>query len=134
MTSDEINFGSDLGTALDNLFHRVGHEDLLYLTMALKIQIETGGNLAEILSRLSSLLRQRAMLRLKVRAISAEGRLSAVFLTAMPFVLFAVVTLLRPDYYLGVRDNPLIMPLLAIAVILLLVGNVIIYRMVNFKV
>jgi len=134
MTSDEVNFGSDLGTALDNLFHRVGHEDLLYLTMALKIQVETGGNLAEILSRLSSLLRQRAMLRLKVRAISAEGRLSAVFLTAMPFVLFAVVSLLRPDYYLGVRDNPLIMPILAIAVVLLLVGNVIIYRMVNFKV
>src|SRR6185437_2311102 len=42
MTSDEINFGSDMGTALDNLFRRVGHEDLLYLTMALKIQTETG--------------------------------------------------------------------------------------------
>jgi tight adherence protein B len=134
MTSDEINFGSDMGTTLDNLYHRVGHEDLLYLTMALKIQTETGGNLAEILSRLSGLLRQRAMLRLKVRAISAEGRLSAIFLTAMPFVLFAVVTLLRPDYYFGVRDNPLIMPILAIALTLLLVGNVIIYRMVNFKV
>jgi tight adherence protein B len=134
MTSDEINFGSDMGTALDNLFKRVGHEDLLYLTMALKIQTETGGNLAEILARLSSLLRQRAMLRLKVRAISAEGRLSGLFLTAMPFVLFGVVTLLRPDYYFGVREHPLIMPLLAIAFMLLLVGNVIIYRMVNFKV
>jgi tight adherence protein B len=134
MTSDEINFGSDMGTALDNLFRRVGHEDLLYLTMALKIQTETGGNLAEILARLSNLLRQRKMLRLKVRAISAEGRLSAVFLTAMPFALFGVVTLLRPDYYMSVRDHPLIMPLLAIALMLLLVGNVVIYRMVNFKV
>jgi tight adherence protein B len=134
MTSDEINFGSDIGTALDNLFRRVGHEDLLYLTMALKIQAETGGNLAEILARLSSLLRQRTMLRLKVRAISAEGRLSAVFLTAMPFVLFSVVTLMRPDYYISVRDHPIVMPLLGIALMLLLVGNVIIYRMVNFKV
>ena len=134
MTSDEINFGSDMGTALDNLFKRVGHEDLLYLTMALKIQSETGGNLAEILGRLSHLLRQRAMLRLKVRAISAEGRLSGIFLTAMPFVLFAVVTLLRPEYYFGVREHPLAMPLLAIAIMLLLAGNVIIYRMVNFKV
>jgi tight adherence protein B len=134
MTSDEINFGSDMGTALDNLFKRVGHEDLLYLTMALKIQSETGGNLAEILGRLSHLLRQRAMLRLKVRAISAEGRLSGIFLTAMPFVLFAVVTLLRPEYYFGIREHPLAMPLLAIAIMLLLAGNVIIYRMVNFKV
>ena len=134
MTSDEINFGSDLGTALDNLFRRVGHEDLLYLTMALKIQTETGGNLAEILARLSTLLRQRTMLRLKVRAISAEGRLSAVFLTAAPFVLFGVVTLMQPDYYTGVREHPIVMPLLAVALMLLLAGNVIIYRMVNFKV
>ena len=52
----------------------------------------------------------------------------------MPFVLFAVVSLLRPDYYLGVRDNPIIMPVVAIAFVLLLAGNVIIYRMVNFKV
>ena len=99
MTSDEISFGSDIGTALDNLFHRVGHEDLLYLNMSLKIQTQTGGNLAEILSRLARLLRERAILRLKVRAISAEGRLSAVFLTAMPFVLFAVISLMRPDYF-----------------------------------
>ena len=49
MTSDEISFGSDIGAALDNLYHRVGHEDLLYLTMAIKIQTQTGGNLAEIL-------------------------------------------------------------------------------------
>ena len=134
MTSDEINFGSDIVTALDNLFQRVGHEDLLYLTMALKIQTETGGNLAEILSRLSGLLRQRAMLRLKVRAISAEGRMSAIFLTATPFVLFAVLTLLKPDYFIGVRDNPLIMPALVVGLMLLLFGNVIIYRMVHFKV
>ena len=99
MTSDEISFGSDIGTALDNLFHRVGHEDLLYLIMSLKIQTQTGGNLAEILSRLARLLRERAILRLKVRAISAEGRLSGVFLTAMPFLLFAVISLMRPDYF-----------------------------------
>jgi tight adherence protein B len=134
MTSDEINFGANIGGALDNLFQRVGHQDLLYLTMALKIQNETGGNLAEILSRLARLLRERAMLRLKVRAISAEGRLSGVFLTAMPFVLFAIVSLLRPDYYLGVRNDPMIMPSLLIGLALLLIGNIIIYRMVNFKV
>ena len=134
MTSDEISFGSDIGTALDNLYRRVGHEDLLYLTMSLKVQTQTGGNLAEILSRLARLLRERAMLRLKVRAISAEGRLSAVFLTVMPFLIFAVVNLMRPDYYWGVRNNPIILPTLVVALMMLAVGNVIIYRMVNFKV
>jgi tight adherence protein B len=134
MTSDEISFGSDMATALDNLFHRVGHEDLLYLTMGIKIQNQTGGNLAEILSRLARLLRERAMLRLKVRAISAEGRISGIFLTSMPFVIFGVISLLRPDYYYSVRDHPIIMPALIVGLILLGVGNIIIYRMVNFKV
>jgi tight adherence protein B len=104
--------------------------------MAIKIQTQTGGNLAEILSRLARLLRERQMLRLKVRAISAEGRLSAVFLTAMPFVLFGVITLMRPDYYnnTDVLNHPITLPLAVIALIMLAVGNVIIYRMVNFKV
>jgi tight adherence protein B len=134
MVSDEVNFGSAVGTALDNLYHRVGHEDLLYMTMALKIQNETGGNLAEILSRLGRLLRERAMLRLKVRAISAEGRLSAIFLTAMPFVIFGIVTLMNPNFYSGVLGNPITMPAIMIGSILLVVGNIIIYRMVHFKV
>ena len=134
MTSDEISFGSDIGAALDNLFKRVGHEDLLYLIMAIKIQNQTGGNLAEILSRLARLLRERAMLRLKVRSISAEGRMSAIFLTAMPFVIFGIVNLIRPDYYTSVSDNPIMMPALIVALMMLAVGNIIIYRMVNFKV
>ena len=134
MTSDEISFGSEIGSALDHLFQRVGHEDLLYLIMGLKIQMQTGGNLAEILSRLARLLRERAMLRLKVRAISAEGRLSAVFLTVMPFLLFAVITFLQPEYFFSVRDHPIVMPALILGLLMLAAGNVIIYRMVNFKV
>jgi tight adherence protein B len=134
MTSDEINFGSNIGAALDNLYRRVGHEELLYLTMAIKIQSETGGNLAEILTRLARLIRERAMLHLKVKSITAEGRLSAVFLTAFPFLLFAIVNLVSPNYYGSVLDNPIIMPALIVGLTLLVVGNVIIYRMVNFKV
>jgi len=134
MTSDEISFGSEIGSALDHLFQRVGHADLLYLAMSLKIQVQTGGSLAEILSRLARLLRERAMLRLKVRALSAEGRISAVFLTVMPFVLFGVITLLQPDYFFSVRNNPIVMPALILGLFMLVVGNVIIYRMVNFKV
>jgi tight adherence protein B len=134
MTSDEISFGSEIGSALDHLFQRVGHADLLYLIMSLKIQLQTGGNLSEILSRLARLLRERAMLRLKVRAISAEGRLSAIFLTVMPFLLFGVITLLQPDYFYSIRDHWITMPALVLGFLMLGVGNFIIYRMVNFKV
>lgn len=134
MTADEIAFGSHIAAALDNLHRRVGHEDLLYLTMAIKIQNETGGNLAEILSRLARLIRERTMLRLKVKAISAEGRLSAVFLSAFPFIIFTIVNLVSPSYYGGVLDHPAIMPSLVVGLTLLAIGNFIIYRMVHFKV
>ena len=134
MTSDEINFGSNLGVALDNLYRRVGHDDLLYLTMAIKIQSETGGNLAEILARLARLIRQRAMLRLKVKSLTAEGRLSAVFLTAFPFVIFAIINLIAPNYYASVVDKPIMIPALIVGLIMIALGNGIIYRMVNFKV
>jgi len=134
MTSDEINFGSNVGSALDNLYRRVGHDDLLYLTMAIKIQSETGGNLAEVLARLARLMRERAMLRLKVKSLTAEGRLSAIFLSAFPFILFAIVNLIAPNYYADIRDNPIVVPVLAAALIMVALGNGIIYRIVNFKV
>jgi tight adherence protein B len=102
--------------------------------MSVKVQNQTGGNLAEILSRLSHLIRSRAMLRLKVRAVSSEGRLSGVFLSAMPFILFGLVTLISPGYYRDVWDHPFITPALFLGTTLLLIGNFVIYRMVNFKV
>ncbi|HTL16087.1 MAG TPA: type II secretion system F family protein, partial [Patescibacteria group bacterium] len=95
---------------------------------------ETGGNLAEILSRLAQLVRERTMLRLKVKSLSAEGRLSGIFLSAMPFLIFGIVNLMSPDYYGGVRSHPAIVPSLIVALILLAVGNFTIYRMVHFKV
>jgi tight adherence protein B len=134
MTSDEINFGLGIHKALDNLYRRVGQEDLLFFIMATKIQSETGGSLAEVLSRLAGLLRHRAKLYLKVRAITAEGRLSALFLSAMPFLLIAIVSLVSPGYYGEILNHPFIMPAFVVGFILLTMGNFIMYRMVNFKV
>ena len=133
MTGDEISFGLDVRTALENLFRRVGQEDLLFLVIAVSIQTQTGGALSEILSRLSRLIRQRATLRLKVRALTAEGRLSAIFLTLMPFLLIAVISLLSPEYFGSVRNHPIVIFGACVALTMLLIGNVIMYRMVNFK-
>jgi tight adherence protein B len=131
--SDEIAFGQDVRTAIENLYRRVGQEDLLFLIVAINVQYQTGGNLAEILSRLSRLIRQRARLRLKISALSAEGRVSALVLSAMPFILFAGISVISPGYFAEVRDHPLIAPSLIYAAISLLVGNIVMYRMVNFK-
>jgi tight adherence protein B len=134
MTADEISFGLDIRTAIGNLFRRAGQEDLLFFVIAINIQTQTGGNLGEVLQRLSRMIRARAKLRLKVRALTSEGRLSAYALTAMPFVLFAMISLISPEYFGSVRHHPLIPPATILGLALLFIANVILYRMVNAKV
>ena len=133
MLADEIAFGLDLRSALDNLYRRVGQEDLLFLTVAVNIQTQTGGNLGEILSRLSKLMRSRSKMRLKVNALSAEGRLSAIALTVLPFALFVIINFISPAYYSVVRGSAILEPAIYVGLFLLLVGNVVMYRMVHFK-
>jgi tight adherence protein B len=133
MLSDEISFGLDIRSALDNLYRRVGQADLLFLTVSVGIQAQTGGNLGEILSRLSRLMRSRANMRLKIKALSAEGRASAITLSAFPFVLFFLVNMISPAYYGAIRTNPIVEPAIYLGLFLLIVGNLIMYRMVNFK-
>jgi tight adherence protein B len=130
---DEISFGLDQQVAVDHLYGRVGQEDLSFFSIAINIQSQTGGNLAEILQGLSRLLRNRFKLRLKVRALTSEGRMSGVFMSALPFVLFLVVSLISPSYFGDLRGNPLLGPAAAIGFSLLALGNFMIYRMVNFK-
>jgi tight adherence protein B len=133
MLADEIAFGLDVRSALGNLYRRVGQEDLLFLTVSVGVQAQTGGNLAEILSRLSRMMRNRAHMRLKIRALSAEGRASAITLSAFPFAIFLLINFISPDYYGAIRSNPIVTPTIYLGLALLLVGNVIMYRMVNFK-
>jgi tight adherence protein B len=133
MLGDEIAFGLDVRSALANLYRRVGQADLLFLTVSVGIQAQTGGNLAEILSRLSKLMRNRANMRLKIKALSAEGRASAITLSAFPFVMFFLVNFISPAYYGAIRSNPIVEPAIYLGLFLLVVGNAIMYRMVNFK-
>jgi tight adherence protein B len=133
MTADEITFGQGIAAAIDNLYRRVGQEDLLFLVVSINIQSQTGGNLAEILARLSRLIRLRSKMKLKVKALSAEGRMSSYFLTAMPFVLFAIINLLTRDYFAEVRNSIWLIPALVYGGLSLLIGNIIMYRMVHFK-
>jgi tight adherence protein B len=133
LTSDEISFGQDIRAAIDNLFRRVGQDDLLFLIMAVNVQSQTGGNLAEILGSLSRLLRNRAKVNMKVRALSADGRMSAVVLSLIPFILFGLISLISPSYFGEVREHPLAVPALIYATISLVIGNIVMYRMVNFK-
>lgn len=133
LTADEIAFGQDVRTAIENLFRRVGQEDLLFLVLAIKVQSQTGGNLAEILARLARLMRNRTKLHLKIRALSADGRISAVVLSLMPFILLGGILLISPGYFAEIREHPLVEPALVYGVLSLVIGNIVMYRMVNFR-
>jgi tight adherence protein B len=133
IVADEIMFGLEQSAAIDNVCRRVGEPDLVYFATAVNVQHQTGGNLAEILTRLSRLLRNRCKLRLKIRALSSEGRLSAIVLSLAPFILFGVIMLISPDYFGSVRDHPVIPLALGVGLTLLAIGNIVMYRMVHFK-
>jgi tight adherence protein B len=134
ITADEMTFGQDITTAVTNFHRRVGQEDVLLLGIAVSVQTQTGGNLADVLSRLAILMRERINMKLKIRALSAEGRMSAWFLTAMPFILYAAVQLLSKDYFAELRGSAALVPALIYGWTSLILANIWIYRMVNFKV
>lgn len=131
---DEMTYGLELREALANLGNRVDVEDYQYVVVSINIQHETGGNLAEVLQNLSTVLRARFRMFKKIRAISAEGRLSAKILAIMPFAFGALTFTKKPDYYLNVVEDPLFWPLVAVALLLELAGIWIMYKLVNFRV
>jgi tight adherence protein B len=134
MVSDEMTYGLALAETLKNLLERVGLEDLRLLVVAISIQTTTGGNLSEILGNLSRVIRERAGLRARVKALSAEGRMSGIVLSLFPFILFGVITLLSPDYYSAVIDRPIVFYGLSGALLLMFIGDFIMYKMVTFDI
>lgn len=131
--ADEVTYGSDLVTALNALFDRVGHEDLPLFVTAVSIQTSSGGNLREILDGLSTTIRERGKLRRKVRAISTEGRLSAYILTAVPALLFTAIMAMMPGYYSDVWGVAKTWYMIGGSVSWLMLGNLIMFKMSNFK-
>jgi tight adherence protein B len=133
VVADEVTYGSDLVSALQSMFDRVGHEDLPLFVTAVSIQSTTGGNLREILDGLATVIRERGKLRRKVRAISTEGRMSAYILTAVPALLMAGILVLMPQFYYSVWDKPMTWYLLGASIAWLMLGNAMMFKMSNFK-
>ena len=104
--SDEMNYGVPAAEALQNLALRVPLPDVSYFVVAVMIQRESGGNLAELLDSISAILRARLKLLGEVRTLSAEGKLSAIILTALPFGVALVVNLVNPDFMKVLWTDP----------------------------
>ncbi|TXI86154.1 MAG: type II secretion system F family protein [Cupriavidus sp.] len=105
-TFDEINYGASMHDALMGLAERAPLSDLRYLVIAVLIQRESGGNLAEILGNVSHIIRERMKLMGQVRVLSAEGRLSGVILSLLPFFVAGAMYLLNPEFLDPLRNDP----------------------------
>jgi tight adherence protein B len=133
IVSDEVTFGLDITAAMWNMSKRVGAPDLLYVITSISVQAQSGGNLGEVLSRLSRLIRERFRMRRKVTALTAEGRMSANILTALPIAIFLIVSRVSPQYYGKVWHDAGFHKAMAVALFLLFLGNFVMRRMANFK-
>lgn len=133
ITGDELTYGLDLDGAMQQMSARVGQDDFSLLVVAICIQAKTGGNLSELLTNLSKVLRDRFKMRRRVKAVSAEGRMSAIGLSCLPIIVFGVLLVFAPDFYGGIWNEPKVHYGLGGAGIAMLIGNIIMFRMVNFK-
>jgi tight adherence protein B len=121
---NETRIGRDLGDALSGTASRMRSEDFMWAAQAIAVNRETGGNLAEVLQHVAGTIRERNQIRRQVKALSAEGRLSAIILIALPIAVFVAVLIIQPGYLSTFFQNPIGIAALVLAVILMIVGSI----------
>jgi len=133
LTFADINYGNDLRRAMLGLLQRVPSVSVMALVTAVLVQRETGGNLAEILERISHVIRGRFRFYRKVRTLSAEGRLSAWILALIPFVMFVVISLTTPTYLPVLLEDPVGIKLIGLGCIMGFIGIVWIRKIIRIE-
>jgi tight adherence protein B len=130
---DETTYGLEFRDALQNFAHRTGSEYVHFFAVSVSIQSETGGNLAEILGNLCAVIRGALTLHLRVAALAAEGKMSAMVLSLLPVGLVCFILMSQPDFYTSKMDDPIFWPSVGVVGCIYLFGQFVINRMVNFK-
>lgn len=131
---EEINFGVGTAQALQALSTRVASEDVRYFVVAVVIQSETGGNLADLLKNTASLIRERQKIAGVVRVLSAEGRISALVLSVLPFALAAFMTLINPGFISKLWTDPMGLQLVYVSLVLMVAGMLWMWKLIQIRV
>jgi tight adherence protein B len=130
----ETRLGADMEDALSRVADRMGSKDLAWAVIAIRVQGDVGGNLAEVLSTTVASMRERESLRRHVRALAAEGRLSAYILIALPILVALWMLLTRPSYLAPLVTTPAGLLLLLIGVVLMALGSFWMSRVIKVEV
>ncbi|WP_343615112.1 type II secretion system F family protein [Novosphingobium sp.] len=134
LVADEVTYGSDLNDALMRMAERWDLDDIRMFVVSLSVQHETGGNLVEVLENLLKVIRERAGLYMKVRALSSEGRMSGWMLSALPVLTLASMFLVNPKFYLDVAQDTIFVYGFSSLIALYCLGVFIISRIIDIKV
>jgi tight adherence protein B len=132
--ADESAYGRDVGEALKEMAERLDMQDLRFLSVAVTIQQQSGGNLAEVLAGLAKVIRARFRLFRRVKAITAEAQWSGKFLSAFPLLALIVILVQDPNYYDEVLDHPYFIPACFVVGILLTANLFVMRSLTNIKV
>lgn len=130
---DQIAYGDDLTDAFLDFADRTDLEDTRYLAVSIAIQHGTGGDLARVLMTLAKVIRDRMAMRQRIQAISAEGRLTSIFLSLLPLIILGSTAISSPGYYADVSGDPLFKPFAIIVASLTIANFLVMRRLVNFK-
>jgi tight adherence protein B len=131
---NQINFGVGVEQALRNLAMRIDSPDIKFLVVSVIIQRESGGNLSDIIDTIGRLIRERFVLRGKIRTLAAEGKLSAIILFALPIVIATALFMFNPEYIDVLVSDPLGRVLLFSAIMMMTFGMMVVKKMINIKV
>jgi tight adherence protein B len=132
--SDNIKFGKSLPDALDACAKRLGIPEFRFFTIALGIQQETGGNLAETLGNLSDVLRRRRQMKLKIKAFSSEAKASAYIIGALPFLLQGLILAVNYDYAIQLFTDERGLVMVGFGLVSFAIGAVVMAKMVRFEI
>jgi tight adherence protein B len=134
MAADEIAYGATLEQAVARVADRCRHPDIDLFAASIRLQEKSGGNLTSLLKMLASTVRERLKMRLKIRAASAEGRMSAYILTGAPIACFVFINIAQPHYYSDVMHARFVQIGMGGLVVLLVVGNLVMRRMIDMRI
>lgn len=134
LIADESAYGRDMSDSLKAMAERLDLQDLRFLAVAVTIQQQAGGNLAEILDGLSKVVRARFRLFRRVKAITAEAKWSGMFLSGFPLAALAAINLMEPNYYDKVSQTPVFVPACLVVAAFLIVNVIVMRALVNIKV
>lgn len=131
--TNETRVGRSMMESLDDLARRMRNEDFYWITQAIGINREVGGNLADVLDNVSNTIRQRTQMKRQVAALAADGKLSAIILMILPFAIALVLFFLSPGYITKLFAEPLGWGMIAAGFVMLAIGGFWMSKIINLK-